>query len=153
MPTREGDVLGITEANNSDTGNNPETILENLDNEDDQAGTTDNREIRPAEIQTISSGVRDVRTVERESEDEDKVLEGKIVFDKNQIVSVASNKFSLGKSLTILNGDKQVSVVVNQVRQDLDEDVVLTVNIDVFENLGGNPDQDEASLTVQVIED
>lgn len=150
MPAREGNVLGITEANNSNDGNNNQgTILDGLDN--DQPERTNNREIRPAKIQTISSGVRDVRTVEKE--DKDKVLEGKILLDKTQRVSVASNKFSLGKSLTILNGDKQINVVVNQIRQDLEEDVVLTVNIDVFTELGGNPDQDKASLVVQVLED
>jgi hypothetical protein len=152
MPAREGNVLGITEANNSNDGNNNQgTILDGLDDEVNQPEITNNREIRPAKIQTISSGVRDVRTVEKE--DKDKVLEGKILLDKTQRVSVASNKFSLGKSLTILNGDKQINVVVNQIRQDLEEDVVLTVNIDVFTELGGNPDQDKASLVVQVLED
>jgi hypothetical protein len=151
MPAREGNVLGITEAGDPGNEDTPDTILENLDNDNNQSKENNDEEIRPAKIHTISSGVRDFRTVEKE--DRDKVLEGEILLDKTQRVAVASNKFSLGKSLTVLNGDKQISVVVNQIRQDLEEDVVLTVNIDVFTELGGNPEQDKASLTVQVVED
>jgi len=100
-------------------------------------------EISPSLPAEIGSGVREVREDSDSAESlTQKTISGTIIWDENQAVDVATNKFSLGKSIQLETPSGTYDLVINAIRPELADETLMIVNRETFIRLGGDPDTD-----------
>jgi len=140
---RSGQVLGTNESGSV-----------GLNNSSAPAG--DSGQPIPAESQIkkqaqiagdIASGVRSYE--ENSVLDSQQALTGKAIVNMNTSLDASSDKFPLGTSLRISNGDNQVNVVV-QGKSVLSPDTLIVLNQDIFQRLGGDPETGSMQVTVSI---
>ncbi len=141
VPVQTGNVLGVNEVIEEDSqeGEGEISALGAIEKEEDELSSEPS--LKTNQVSSIGSGVRDVADEEEvasKSENEKNVYSGLAKYDPKQRVSLSTNKFSLGQSLKIITYEKEHSLVVNQIRQDLEDGVVIIVNKDTFVDLGGD---------------
>lgn len=143
--SRTGEVLGTNESNTSTSG-----LFGNFNQNDTQPSVT------PAQSEVVSqteligeigSGVR----VAPNSQivDPNTIFEGKAIVNVNSSLVASSDKFPLGTSVNVSNGDREINVVI-QGRTVLAADTMLVLNQETFENLGGTSTGTPINITVRV---
>jgi hypothetical protein len=143
VPVQTGDVLGVNEIVEEADGGETEGEVSALGIvEKEEAQVESGPALKTNEVSSIGSGVRDVAEDEKDStsDDQKEAYTGLAKYDPKQKVKLATNKFSLGQSLRVVTYEKEHNLVVNQIRQDLEDGVIIIVNRDTFVELGGNLD-------------
>jgi hypothetical protein len=148
-PARNGDVLGVNDRRtgtvNTDavSTQSPETDLSS------QSSASVSEVLKQNKIGEIASGVRDIKTVDNTSTGSPSQLEGKIIWDENAKTPVSTDKFPLGNSIKIQNGEKILKVVVSNPRI-LATDTILVLDKKTFQDLGGDLEKGEINAIVSL---
>ena len=120
-------------------------VVENKSNQQESVKSTGQ-----TQIGEIGSGAFETKAVDTTGT-KGKIFTGKAIWDGATKSQVTTDKFSLGKSIKVSNGDTSLNLVVGDVRV-LGTDTILVLNKDTFEKLGGDT-QKEDTIEVSVIAD
>lgn len=150
-PSKTGQVLGVNDQATGSVGGDTSSSEQNNNQKTADSGTTQtNSEIlKQAKVGEIASGVRDVKNEDNSTAPVPASLTGKIIWDENVKTPVSTDKFGLGSSIKVVNGDKTLKLVVSNTRI-LSTDTILVLDKKTFLALGGDLEKGELTAEVSV---
>lgn len=86
--------------------------------------------------------------VAENSTEESQKMTGKIIWSNSPNSRVRTDKFNLSTPITVSTPEKSLNLIVEEKVDGLDEGVLLIVNKETFQKLGGQPDQESLEVTI-----